>query len=311
MRPIKLLSIRRIQDSHMEKPFSIRFATWRRLAILDSSSRLIPQRVSSAIVTLIFLDFGTRNSHQWIPVQPSHEVDGLSSTQDALFPGLPNFNLKLHFFPPKPSTLLCHRHYAMSFQSWTCYRKWGSEISKSFAPSLMCTARYSRTTLVLWNSQGFPNYTQGPSTSMFAIIIFASMCARVLSRYSLSTPKTRLLTYLPSLWHKTTFNVIVAPCAASNLSQATKVRECYKIRVLWYLLTVLNCSKCQWRQNKQDGLVSLWRVKLAGRECYEIRVLWYLLTVLTCSKCQWRHCGNIPANPSWINDIPLQSHDVI
>ncbi len=104
----------------------------------------------------------------------------------------------------------------------------------------MYSARYLRTTLALWNSQGFPNYIQGPSTSMFAINIFVSMCARDLSRYSLSTPKTRLLTYLLSLWHKMTFNVIVAPCAASDLSQATNVRECYKIRVLWYLLTVLN-----------------------------------------------------------------------
>ncbi len=105
--------------------------------------------------------------------------------------------------------------------------------------SLMYTARYLRTTLALWNSQGFPNYVQGPSTSMFAIIIFASMGARDLSRYSLSTPKTRLLTYLLSLLHKMTFNIIVAPCVASDLSQATKVRECYKIRVLWYLLMVL------------------------------------------------------------------------
>ena len=47
-------------------------------------------RVLNAIVTLIFLDFGTRNSRQWIPVQPSHEVDGLSSMQDAPFPGLPS-----------------------------------------------------------------------------------------------------------------------------------------------------------------------------------------------------------------------------
>jgi hypothetical protein len=59
------------------------------------------------------------------------------------------------------------------------------------------------------------------------------------SRYSLSTLKTKLLTYSPNLWHKTTFNVTVASCAASNLPQASKVRECYKNRVLWYLLTVL------------------------------------------------------------------------
>ncbi len=57
---------------------------------------------------------------------------------------------------------------------------------------------------------------------MFAIIIFTSMFERDLSRYSQSTPKTRLLTYSPSLWHKMTSNVIVAPCA-SNLPQATSV----------------------------------------------------------------------------------------
>jgi hypothetical protein len=45
--------------------------------------------------------------------------------------------------------------------------------------------------------------------------------------------------YSLSLWHKMTSNVIVAPCAASNLPQATKVRECYENKVLWYLLTVL------------------------------------------------------------------------
>ena len=74
---------------------------------------------------------------------------------------------------------------------------------------------------------------------MFAIIIFASMFERDLSRYSQSTQKTRLLTYSPSLWHKMTSNVIVALCAASNLPQATKVRECYENRVLWYLFRYL------------------------------------------------------------------------
>jgi hypothetical protein len=148
----------------MEMPFSIWFATWRKLVILDSSSHLIPPRDSNVIVTLIFLDFGTRNLRQWIPVQPSHEVDGLSSMQDAPFPGLPSFNLKLHFLPPKPSTSLCHRHYATSFPSRTYYRKWGSKISKSSAPNPMSTARYFRTTLALWNLQGFPSYVLGPST---------------------------------------------------------------------------------------------------------------------------------------------------
>jgi len=64
---------------------------------------------------------------------------------------------------------------------------------------------------------------------------FASMYEKDLSRYSISTQKTRLLTYSPSLWHKMTFNITVAPCAASNLPQATKVRECYENRVFWYL----------------------------------------------------------------------------
>jgi hypothetical protein len=48
-------------------------------------------------------------------------------------------------------------------------------------------------------------------------IIFTSMYEKDLLRYSLSTQKIRLLTYSPSLWHKTTFNVTVAPCAANNL----------------------------------------------------------------------------------------------
>ena len=49
-----------------------------------------PTKGLNVIVTLIFLDFGTRNLRQWIPVLPSHEVDGLSSMQDAPFPGLPS-----------------------------------------------------------------------------------------------------------------------------------------------------------------------------------------------------------------------------
>ena len=64
---------------------------------------------------------------------------------------------------------------------------------------------------------------------MFATIIFANMCARDSSRFSLSTQNTRFLTHLPRLWHKMTSNVIAATCVASNLPQATKVRECYKI----------------------------------------------------------------------------------
>jgi hypothetical protein len=56
---------------------------------------------------------------------------------------------------------------------------------------------------------------------------------------SLSTRKTRLLTHLPRLWHKMTSNVITTLCVASNLPKATKVRECYENKVLWYLHTVL------------------------------------------------------------------------
>jgi hypothetical protein len=62
---------------------------------------------SNAIVTLIFLDFGTRNLRQEIPVQPSHELDGLSSMQDVPFHGLPNFNLRL-YFRYVTGTLRCH-----------------------------------------------------------------------------------------------------------------------------------------------------------------------------------------------------------
>jgi len=106
----------------------------------------------------------------------------------------------------------------------------------------MYTARYLRTTLVHWNSQGFPSYVQGPSTSLFAIIVFTRMHARDLSRYSLSTWKIRLLTYLPSLWHKMTFNVIVAPCAASNLSHIPSNQS---EGVLWNLGTlVLTYGTC-------------------------------------------------------------------
>ena len=42
------------------------------------------------------------------------------------------------------------------------------------------------------------------------------MFERGLSKYSQSTPKTRLLTYSPSLWHKMTSNVIVALTAMSR-----------------------------------------------------------------------------------------------
>ncbi len=57
------------------------------------------------------------------------------------------------------------KHYIMtSFLLWTCYRKWGSKTSRSFALSLMSTAKYLKTTQALLNSRGFQSYAQGPST---------------------------------------------------------------------------------------------------------------------------------------------------
>ena len=92
------------RDSH----FSIWFATWRKLAKCWAWSH---ERFRT-IVTPISLDFGTRSLCQWTPVQPSHKVDWLSSSmQDALFPGLPNFNLKLRSLLLRPNTWLCHKHY--------------------------------------------------------------------------------------------------------------------------------------------------------------------------------------------------------
>ncbi len=77
------------------------------------------------------------------------------------------------------------------------------------------------------------------------------MYVKDLSRSSLSTQKTRLLTYLPRPWHKMTSSVIATTCVASNLHQATKVRECYKNRILWYLHTVLTY---------QSHVTSLWHI---------------------------------------------------
>jgi hypothetical protein len=54
---------------------------------------------------------------------------------------------------------------------------------------------------------------------MFATIMFANMCARDLSRSSLSIQKTRLLTHSLKIWHKMTSNVITATWVASNLPQ--------------------------------------------------------------------------------------------
>ena len=88
----------------------------------------------------------------------------------------------------------------------------------SYVPSPMCTARFLKTILVPSNWQGYLNFALGPSTLTYATIIFANMYARDSSRSSLWTPRTRLLTHSPNPWHKMTFNVILASCAASDLT---------------------------------------------------------------------------------------------
>jgi hypothetical protein len=45
---------------------------------------------------------------------------------------------------------------------------------------------------------------------------FVNMCERCLSKYSLLTPRNRLLMLSPSPWHKMTFHIIIASCAASD-----------------------------------------------------------------------------------------------
>ena len=80
----------------------------------DSKSSLIPRKILNVTVMLISQEIGTRHLCQWTPVLPSHKVDGLSSTQDAPSPGLPNLSHKLHFLPQRPNTSLCHNLYVMS-----------------------------------------------------------------------------------------------------------------------------------------------------------------------------------------------------
>ncbi len=74
----------------------------------------------------------------------------------------------------------------------------------------------------------------GPRTKQ-ANVCYHHFYKHVHKRSSLLTQNTKMLMHWQKLWHKMTSNVIVAMCAASNLSQATKVRECCVIRVLWYL----------------------------------------------------------------------------
>ncbi len=142
--------------------------------------------------------------------------------QDPPSTGPPSYNPKLHCLLTRPSTLLCHKRYVTSSLSWTCYRKWGSETSRSFVQSLMYTARYLRTSQVLWNLQDFPSYAQGPITETVVIIIFENMHARDSSKYSQLIPKTRLPTQSQKLWYKMTSNIIIAICAASDLSKPPK-----------------------------------------------------------------------------------------
>ena len=65
---------------------------------------------------------------------------------------------------------------------------------------------------------GFPSYTLGPNTSMYATITFVNMGARGSSKYPLLIPRTRLLMLSPSPWHKKTFH---HHCVASHVRQVT------------------------------------------------------------------------------------------
>ncbi len=194
----------------MARLFSTWFAIWRRLVILAYVSSLIPPRVLSATVMKNSQGCGTRHLHLWTPVLPSHKVVGSFSMQDALSLGPPNFNPKLQCTLLKLSILQCHKLYVRIFLSWNYYRKWGSKISKFCVPSPTFIERSLKTTQAPSNWQGFPSFALKPSTSAYATIIFASMCARGLSKYSPLTPRIKLLMLLPSPWHKMIFNIIIA-----------------------------------------------------------------------------------------------------
>ncbi len=60
------------------------------------------------------------------------------------------------------------------------------------------------------------------------------MCGRGLSKYFPLTLRIRLLTLLPSPWHKMIFYVIVASCVASDLHKLPKWGS-VTLLVLWYL----------------------------------------------------------------------------
>ncbi len=208
---ISCTQLTRLQSTHQtrkrftEKPFCIWYTIWRRLVTLDSSSSLIQERGSNASVMLISLDFGTRCSHWSILALPSHKAAGSSSMPVAESLGPQNFNLKLHSLLLRPNTLLCPRHYVMSFQSWVYCRKWGSANFKSLAPNPTCIARYLKTTPGLLNWLGCPNYILAPSTSTYATITFVSMFGRDSSRSFPTTRKNKSPIPLQSLWHKNEF----------------------------------------------------------------------------------------------------------
>ncbi len=78
------------------------------------SSSLIPRKVLNATATLISQETGTRHSHLWTPVLPSHEAVGSSSTQDAPSPGLLISSCKSLCLLQEPITLLCYNLYVTS-----------------------------------------------------------------------------------------------------------------------------------------------------------------------------------------------------
>ncbi len=135
---------------------------------------------------------GTRHLLQCTPVLLSCEVDGSSSMQDAPSHGLPNFNPRLRSLLQKLSTLPCLSPFVMSFLSWGYYRKWGSKTSMSCVPSPTCTVRSSKTILAPLRWQSFLSFALGPSTLMWATIIFANMCARDSSKSSLLGTKNQI-----------------------------------------------------------------------------------------------------------------------
>jgi hypothetical protein len=103
----------------------------------------------------------------------------------------------------------------------------------SCEPSPTCTVRSSKTILAHLRWQGFLSFALGPSTLTCATIIFANMCTRDSSRSSMWTSRTKLLMPLPNPWHKTTFNVILASCAASDFTS----NQSEGVLHMWYFGT--------------------------------------------------------------------------